>query len=89
MSLFNRLKNTFEKLPFSAMELTVPVWAGYILHRRLEKLEDQGSISNFKSKISRIKKHRYRMELEISFTEQQARKGLSHLIDTLPSLKRG
>jgi len=61
-----------------------PVWDGYLLNYELERLEDEGSISKFKSRISRIEKHHYRMELEVSLTEEQTRKGFSNLFKNPP-----
>lgn len=76
MSLFGKVSKVFEKLPFISLERTTPVWAGYFLNRELGRLKDEGSISQFKGRVKRIRKYRYRMELELSLTEEQVKKEL-------------
>lgn len=89
MEIFERLSRTLKKLFFSTPEPAYHIWAAYLLNRELEELEDEESISGFKSKISRIRKNKYRMELELSLTEQQAKKRFSDLVGSLPKLKGG
>ncbi len=89
MSVFEKLSRVIEKLPFITSEQVAPVWAGYLLNRKLERLENKESISQYKSRVSRIEKHQYRMELELFLTEKQAKKGFSNMIETLKSFKGG
>ncbi|KXA95009.1 hypothetical protein AKJ36_01725 [candidate division MSBL1 archaeon SCGC-AAA259I07] len=48
------MSRVFEKLPFSTLEPTFHIWTGYLLNRELDRLEDEESISSFKSEIKRV-----------------------------------
>lgn len=53
-------------------------------------MKKEGSISEYESKTSRLRKYYYRMEIELFLSDDQAEEAVSNLIQSLPkSLRRG
>lgn len=86
--VFEKLSKVLKKLSFSALEPTFHIFAAYLLNQKLKKWEEEGSISEFKSRISRTQKHHYKMELELSLTGKQVEGGILNLVESLPIDRR-
>jgi len=89
LPIFEKFVKVFERLPFSIPESTYHIVASYLLNRKLDKYEHEGRISKFKAQIEKIKKRRYRIEVELYLSEEQAKNEFSNILKKLPFLKGG
>ena len=82
--VFERLSRAIKKLPFSALEPTIPVFTSYFLNKELEKKEAEGSILAFEAKAGRVEKRHYTVDLELTFTDEQAESNIFDFLDKIP-----
>jgi hypothetical protein len=70
-------------------EPLAPRAISYFLRRKLKELKEQGLISEFKTKIRRLGKFHYRIQIDFDLTEKQANYVLGELLpDQLKSVRR-
>jgi hypothetical protein len=61
-------------------EPLAPPAISYFLKRKLKEYKEQGLISEFKTKIRRLGKFHYRIEIDFDLTEKQAQYVLDDLL---------
>jgi hypothetical protein len=70
-------------------EPLAPRAISYFLTRKLKELKEQGLISEFKTKIRRLGKFHYRIEIDFDLTEKQTNYVLDELLpNQLKSVRR-